>query len=271
MFDYHMHSKYSPDGNDTVNAIAVSAIIQNLSEIAITDHFDLSESNPRLNDVQTAVNRFTCLYNDIVAARKLYGDKINIKFGVELGQFQFDFESANEFISSLPFDFVIGSMHDLSQDCPVELYDYRNTPIEIIFSHYVDALIDMVRIADFDVVGHITFPIRYSYAHDNYYPDWEPFYDQLSVLFKEIATNGKGIEINCSGFAHPMHKPLPDVELLTLYKQCGGKILTIGSDAHRSPHVGYGINLGLEAAKQAGFTEITTFTNRIPTFTKITI
>ncbi|ONI44455.1 hypothetical protein AN640_05515 [Candidatus Epulonipiscium fishelsonii] len=264
MFDYHMHSKYSIDGCEEINVLCAEGIKKGLKEIAITDHYDLYQNHNKKDNTD-----FEALYKDILEARKKYEGKIQIKYGVELGQSHFNNALANKLIATQPFDFIIGSVHNLSDNFDMGLCDYNKISIEEIYSDYVAALIEMAKVSDFDSMGHITYPVRYAFAQIGKYPDWTPFKEQIECLYKELIKRDKGIEINCSGCQKVLKRTMPDLELAILYKECGGKILTIGCDSHSKEHVGLGINYGLNLAKQAGFSEITTYTQRKPTFVKI--
>ena len=59
------------------------------------------------------------------------------------------------------------------------------------------------------------------------------------------------------------------MDILTRFKELGGKYVTIGSDAHHYYDVGAGISEGLDAIKQAGFENVTYFENRTPVMLKI--
>jgi len=62
---------------------------------------------------------------------------------------------------------------------------------------------------------------------------------------------------------------MPDLEMVKLYYSRGGKIITIGSDAHVAGQVGSHIAEGLQMIKAAGFKTITTFRKRKPDFITI--
>ena len=62
---------------------------------------------------------------------------------------------------------------------------------------------------------------------------------------------------------------MPHPSIIRRYRELGGRIITIGSDAHMSRNVGAYINEAVEMIANAGFEEITLFQNRIPGFVKI--
>jgi len=80
---------------------------------------------------------------------------------------------------------------------------------------------------------------------------------------------GKGIEINTSGLRQAYGDTFPNLECLKLYRDLGGEILTIGSDAHSNLDLGKGIAQGLDIARAAGFTNIAYFEKHEPQFLKL--
>lgn len=71
-----------------------------------------------------------------------------------------------------------------------------------------------------------------------------------------------GIEINTSGLRQFSKETFPGVDVLKNYRETGGKILTLGSDAHRAKDVDMGLKLAIENAKMAGFKYLTLFNSR---------
>ena len=55
-------------------------------------------------------------------------------------------------------------------------------------------------------------------------------------------------------------------EILVLYRDCGGEIVTVGSDAHIPAHVGRGIAQALELVKACGFPACAAYEKRVPIF-----
>ncbi|ONI40397.1 hypothetical protein AN639_01025 [Candidatus Epulonipiscium fishelsonii] len=264
MFDYHIHSKYSKDGCEKIITLCEEAIKKGLEEIAITDHYELYQ-NP---SVQHCMD-FKGLYEDIKNCREVYKNILSIKMGVEMGQPHHNLDLANQTILHHPFDFVMASIHKLTDKFDIGICNFEGIDFNKLYTDYLNALIKMTQTADFDILGHLTYPARYYFAHSKNYPDWTPFKSQFEYLFKELIRQDKGIEINCSEVFKPMGRTMPDLNILALYKECGGKILTIGCDSHRHEFLGSATNDGIKVAQQAGFSEITKYTNRIPTFSKI--
>lgn len=65
--------------------------------------------------------------------------------------------------------------------------------------------------------------------------------------------DGKGIEINTSSHRYGLKDSTPSKDILKLYKELGGKIITIGSDSHKPEHLGAYIDEAKELLKEIGF------------------
>ena len=82
MYDYHIHSNFSPDSKASMEDIAKTAIDRGISEICFTDHYEyaITDDWPH-NDIILFDESKKAI--DIV--KNKYKDKLNIKCGVELG------------------------------------------------------------------------------------------------------------------------------------------------------------------------------------------
>ena len=121
---------------------------------------------------------------------------------------------------------------------------------------------------DFDCLAHINLIRRYA-ARDDIWVDFSKYEDKLIAILKRVVERNKGLEINTSGIRQVVKEAIPDEYIVSLFKRLGGKILTIGSDAHNIAQIGMHVAEGIEVAKNSGFTEICTFENRTPIFHSI--
>ncbi|MBO1912439.1 histidinol phosphate phosphatase, partial [Microvirga sp. 3-52] len=92
------------------------------------------------------------------------------------------------------------------------------------------------------------------------------FHDELSAIFNEIIPAGKGIELNTSGVRYGLPHAMPSDDVLKLYKQCGGEVITLGSDAHRVGEIAFDFKESLALLQSVGFNYIATFDQQQPTF-----
>ena len=84
----------------------------------------------------------------------------------------------------------------------------------------------------------------------------------LRHVMRHAIEKGLGIECN----TNRGHTPLPDAEILTLYRRLGGEIITLGSDAHTADYLGCAIAERQELLRSCGFRYFTTFQKGKPDF-----
>lgn len=255
--DYHMHSKYSFDCETEVEEICENAIKRGLKEIAITDHMDIFSDKPYgyIMDCESC-------YHELWKIKEKYQDKLKVLVGVELGQPQANERQAKEFLKKYPLDFIIGSVHNMENDVDAYDLDYKMVDYHKVMENYVQWLITMAKHFDFDVMGHITYPSRYVYQQIGVKVDFREYYEQYEELFRILIHSGKGIELNLSGIARGTDETMPSLDLLKMYRELGGEIVTVGSDAHVAEQVGCVSKKGMELLNEAGFRHVSTFENR---------
>ena len=166
-------------------------------------------------------------------------------------------------------DFVIGSIHNMEKDLDVYYYDFEKIDVSKMYDHYVDWLLKLSEMGDFDVMGHLTYPLRYMFERNHLRLDLKPYEDKFRQLFKNLTEKGRGIELNVSGYYKAMQDAMPPMSILKLYRECGGEIITIGSDAHKAEYIGFYQKEAHEMLETAGFRYLTVFEHRKPEFIKL--
>ena len=120
----------------------------------------------------------------------------------------------------------------------------------------------------FCVYGHIDFISRYGIYKDNSLK-YRDYSDLIDEVLKTLINKNKGIEINTSGYRYKLNQTYPQYDILKRYKELGGEIITIGSDAHTPDYVGDHFEVAYEMLVKSGFKYITRFKNLKPSFTAI--
>jgi histidinol-phosphatase (PHP family) len=206
-----------------------------------------------------------------VLAQQLEG-RIEFVRGAELGQPLQAVEIADEILSDKELDFVIGSLHNNAglPDFYYLQYD-KMTAAEItkLLDDYFAQLLEMCEWGRFDILGHITYPLRYITGKYSISIDLNRYKDICAQIFKTLIGKGKGIEINTSGLFTDYKTTMPDRSLLALYKDLGGEVLSLGSDAHCAEKIGQGIDIGAQLAKDCGFKYCTFFKRHKPEFVRL--
>ena len=133
------------------------------------------------------------------------------------------------------------------------------------YSEYLEEIIKNINLySDYDCIGHIDYLIRYSPFEDPkfYYNEFSEYFDEILkfIIKKDIA-----LEINTGTY-----RKVPfDFNILKRYKELGGKLLTIGSDAHSTDRIGQLFTEHVQAIKKCGFSELYYYKKRKPVGYKI--
>ena len=257
--DMHVHSDNSPDGNDSVSYICEQAIENGLSAVTITDH---CETESFVSDSVSRNLRQSAF--EVKKAANVFDGQLDIYFGVELGQANHDPASAAQALQVCNFDFIIGSLHNLRDKEDFYYLDYSKEDIDALLLQYFNELLELATVNMFDVLGHLTYPLRYIIDRTGKKPDLQKYNSILDEIFKTVIKNGKGIEINVSSLRHGMGETMPDAGIIKRYRDAGGEIITVGSDAHNARDVGIYIPEGIKVARDAGFEHVCLFEKHRP-------
>ena len=95
-------------------------------------------------------------------------------------------------------------------------------------------------------------------------------YTHLDVYKRQILevliAQGRALECNTGGYKYGLGEPNPSASVLKRYRELGGELITIGSDAHESRHLGYAFSQANSLLKECGFRYYTVYQNRKPCF-----
>lgn len=258
MFDFHMHSKVSFDGKDTPIQMALAAKAAGLRHICFTEHLDY---DPRAVMQNLAFD--TQVYND--AFRDLEVPGLEIGLGVEFGMLPDNRETLKQDLQRRHFDFVIGSVHFAGGEDAYFPEYWAGRTQEQAERHILEETLACVRNHDdFDVLGHLTYicktksnPLKRPIALADYQ-------DVVDEIFKVLIAKGKGLEVN-TGAVDICGAYLPEREYLKRFKELGGSIVTVGSDAHDCTRVGQYCFEAAEAVQEI-FGYVCTFRDRKAVF-----
>lgn len=258
MFDYHLHSNFSADCDTPMEETIEQAIKAGLKEICFTEHIDYEYPDPTIN-FELDLPQYNKKLQEV---RNLYGDQIRIKKGVELGLQPYQIQDYRTLMEKESFDFVICSMHTADKkDLHSGNFFVNKTIDEAYRQYYEELLYCVTHFQHYNVLGHLDLVKRYKKKQSTY-----DFHDVISEIFQVIIPNGKGIELNTSGFRYGLESGMPSVDILKLYKKHGGEIITVGSDSHVASTVAYQFKESYELLNKLGFEYISTFDKQGPKF-----
>lgn len=250
--DYHLHSKYSFDSKQSIEEIINKGILMELNEICLTEHISFDPNDKSYNFFD-----FKEYEAEIEELSIKYSNKIKIKKGLEIGEYHLYKEDFDKYFDEHNLDFIIGSIHNLDNK------SLRQNIIEIgahnTYKTYFTELLQFAQIGDFDVLGHLDIVQRYAFNENGIYK-FDDYKDLIYDILKVIISRGKGIEINTSGLNNNLL--FPKLEVLKMYRDLKGEILTIGSDAHDTNRVGEKISYVYNMLKNLGFKYTFTYDSR---------
>ncbi|MDO5402349.1 MAG: histidinol-phosphatase HisJ family protein [Eubacteriales bacterium] len=267
--DWHMHTSFSSDSKASIDTMAQRAVALGLSSVCFTDHNDYDYPEyyeDGTMQFQLDISRYI---KAAAAAQKKYDGQLKIYIGVEQGLQPHLHEKINNFDSDKQLDFIIGSSHLVDGADPYypKYWDSHEPAASI--NRYFDYILENLAVChNFDVYGHLDYIIRYAPGQDSNY-NWENYKERIDAILKMLIYKGKGIEINTGGLKYGLKETNPAYGILKRYKNLGGEIITIGSDAHKPEHLAYDFNLIPDILKNAGFDYYTIFIKRQPHFIKL--
>jgi len=261
--DFHLHSSFSDDSDADMKDIMNQAISLGMKEICITDHYDMDfpylEEAPDMHfDLPTDE-----YYAYMSKIKEEYKDKIDLKIGIELGFMPSTIEKLNNFTTShKEFDFYIGSLHIIDNMDPYYPRYFMDKDETTAYYHYFDTILQVAKgFKGYNILGHLDYILRYGPTKaDNF--NFNDYKDVFYELFKMIIPEGKGIEVNTGGIYKGLGFAHPKLEILRMYKELGGEIITLGSDAHTPNYIGHGFNDVRELLITEGFKYYCTFANQ---------
>lgn len=261
MFDFHMHSRVSFDGHDSGEVLARAAAAAGLKEICFTDHIDY---DPLGTMPDMAFD--TAAYNAEYDALEIPG--LKIRRGMEFGLARDNAAQFREDLKRRHFDFVLGSIHFVDD---LDVYFEPFWQDKTVFQaerRYLEETLACVQVHDgFDVLAHLTYIAKTRSHHAPRPVPYAEHRELIDEILRVVAAKGKGLEMNtsgvdrCGGF-------LPTKDYFQRFKELGGEIVTVGSDAHTADRVGQYSYQACEIFKDV-FGYVCTFEDRKPIFHKL--
>ena len=245
MLDLHVHligERDRPATKDNIRAYLDQAVRKGLKEIGFADH-DLYWEDLRLE-----------LFKEVAPEYP----ELAVRVGLEVDYRLQDESKIRALLNSFPFDFVIGSVHEIEGrafDLPGEEKIHRDKDADTLYREYFTLVAQAARSKLFTTIGHFDlikiFGVR-------------PHTDIL-ILAAEALTavreNDCALEINTNGRYKPIGEFYPEKRLVEEIQRRGIAI-TLGSDAHQPEVVGRDLDEVVEELKLAGVKEIVGFKGR---------
>ncbi len=257
--DCHTHSKCSPDSNAPMLQMAQRARELGLKTMCLTDHCDLlSLEGERVLEYDWAPVR-----KERKGMLDAFGTQLDLPMGIEFGMAHLYPEASEKILSEPGLDFVIGSCHNMDEkDGGRDFFMLSYDTLEDCYKaldNYFTSMLKMAAAPYYDVVGHVIYPLRYMNGpYDT--PSLARYRDQIREILRLAIQSGRGIEIN-TWKGQTLTEWIP---LLKDYKELGGEIITVGSDAHAPEPLGRGIQEAYAIMADCGFRYVAVYHERKP-------
>ena len=228
MFDQHVHSNFSFDSNEELeNYVNVS----NKNDIVTTEHLDFA--NPIINYEDSSINYLKYI-EEIDSLNKKYSNKFFS--GIEIGYTLNSEKRIEDFLKDKNFNLKLLSIHQNG------LYDYmcvnkKLISLEALIQEYFEQMIQALESSiEFNVLAHFEYGIR---IVDISVADFDSLASKfLNKIIELIIKKEIAFEVNTKSIYKYKKENLYSY-MIEKYLKKGGKLFTLGSDAHNIKDYAY--------------------------------
>ena len=266
-YDMHTHTHHSHDSKADIKTQCKAQICAGSAGFAVTDHCDIQYFNR-----DCVYDRIQNSVWDTKLARDSFIGRIEIFTGVEIGEGIWNKACAKKLIAAFDYDIVLSSVHAVrfpGLTDPFSGINFSKIPqetLEAYIEQYYTDVLEMTETLEFDVLPHITCPLRYinrKYGRDVDF--LSPYRNQIEAILKRMIDRGIALEIN-TAYAACAEECLPNHDIVSIYKSLGGKYVTIGSDAHTPESAAHLFYDAAQMLKDCGFDGYHYYKSRKPIF-----
>lgn len=249
--DLHNHSKYSYDSTRDMEDMVKEAISKNVNYFAFTDHLDFNKNDPGCNFYKGEEQ-----FEEFKILKKKYFKTITLFYGIESSYEKEYEEKIKKSFRSFNFDFRIVSLHFVKNIVIsnwIKMIEEDKEKIsDVDYTPYFKQLKDIIDFGDFEILGHIDYYKKYS-KFKNHHKTFKRYENEYKDILKSIIKKNIILEINTSGLRHRCEEQFPSEEILEMYKDFGGKMVSTGSDSHREGDILTGYDLIKKILKRFNF------------------
>ena len=245
----------------------LAGIRKGLKIMCFTDHYD--PGFPYENIPEVTPGTFELNYapyrEEYLRLRDKYRDRIELRFGIEIGlQPHLGDFLVSYFASHSDFDFIIGSNHLCGGTDPYYPDFLKSRTQEEALALYLeDTLMNIRAFPGIDSCGHLDYVARYLPDREKFYT-YKAFAGLIDPILSELINRGIALEVNTAPLTKGMQyfNPLPDI--LARYREMGGELITIGSDAHVPERIAGRFADTAQILKSLGFDHYAVYRERKP-------
>lgn len=268
LWDSHLHTSFSADCEIPPETMLQRAKNLGLKGITFTDHMDYDYPGEDPHRFELDIKEYFLKMTSILEEESKNPSDTSVLVGMELGLQPHLADLHKDLVHTLPLDYVIGSIHVANHMDPYypEFYGGRSGK-DAYREYFSCALENLNCFTDFDSFGHLDYVVRYAKNHlseaESHY-DYRDYKDLIGEIFKILIKNDIALEVNTGAYRSGLNEPNPNFETLMFYRDCGGKLITLGADAHKTEHVGLHFDKIADELKAIGFKEYAVYKKRKP-------
>ena len=198
--------------------------------------------------------------------KEQYRDRLWIGTGMEFGIQKHLVSELSMLADAYPFDFIIASCHLLYGEDPYYGGCFAGRKEEDCYADFFMEQYEALKrleLKSFDTLGHLDFIVRYG-PNRNLFYSYYKYADVIDPILHFLIENGKCLEVNTGGLKYGLGEPNPSTDVLRRYRELGGELITIGSDAHAPQHLCFDFKKAHEILSSLGFRSYTIFKQRCP-------
>ncbi len=237
-YTFHSHTEFC-DGRAQMEAFAREAVNQGFTHYGFTPHSPV----PVLSTCNMHRDNVPVFLAEVDRIKGEYGDKVTFMSGMEVDYLGDQWGPSNDYFTSLPLDYIIGSVHFIpAQDGEMvdidghyesfarKMKDYFHDDIRYVVETFYSQSIKMVEAGGFDIIGHLD-KVGHNASHYHAGIESEPWYMALAdELVDKVIGSGVTVELNTK--AYKEHgRFFPSDRLLGRLSEACVPII-VNSDAH---------------------------------------
>ena len=253
MFDSHIHTKFSKDSNADGKELCLAAQNIPLDGICFTDHCSL------LTCVTDNAYRTVLNSSEYAKEQSAAFPSLTVTRGAEFSGVLYKADYFERILKNIPLDCVLISVHRIFDGCMhhglshIDFGALSMQRTEEIAHIYFNDLFKTLSSFDFDICAHLTLPLRYINGVYHKGISLVPFTKDIERILGVIIDKKKALEINTSELDRQLFDFMPSKEVLKLYRNMDGTLISTGSDAHLPENVGHGFLRAKALLKEFGF------------------
>ncbi len=260
LYDFHLHSDFSGDSRTPAREMIRRAQSLGLQGICFTEHLDIG-GPPYGADFSLD---FPAYFHTMQQIREEFRSQIQIGIGLEFGIQPYLTSTLSELCRTWPFDFVIASQHFVNDLDPYYPVYFEGRSEQECYEEFFRAELETLQAIspeDYDTLGHMDYIVRYGPNRNRDY-SYEAYADLIDPILSFLIEHGKCLELNTGGYLKGLGAPNPCIEVFRRYRELGGELITIGSDAHAPHEIAMEFHQAADLLTALGFRYYTVFEQR---------